>query len=36
LSASAEILGPEELFLKLSGDGPKEMIFQKELPVSRL
>jgi GTP-dependent phosphoenolpyruvate carboxykinase len=32
----AEILGQEELFLKLPGDLPKEMIFQKELLVSRL
>lgn len=32
----AEILGQEELFLKLAGDLPKEMIFQKELLVSRL
>jgi phosphoenolpyruvate carboxykinase (GTP) len=31
-----EILGQEELFLKLAGDLPKEMIFQKELLVSRL
>ena len=32
----SEILGQEELFLKLAGDLPKEMIFQKELLVSRL
>jgi phosphoenolpyruvate carboxykinase (GTP) len=31
-----EILGQEELFLKLAGDLPKEMIFQKELLISRL
>jgi len=32
----AEILSQEELFLKLSGDLPKEMIFQRELLISRL
>jgi phosphoenolpyruvate carboxykinase (GTP) len=32
----AEVLGQEELFLKLAGDLPKEMIFQRELLVSRL
>ena len=32
----AEILSQEELFLKLAGDLPKEMIFQRELLVSRL
>src|SRR5262249_34877251 len=31
-----EILSQEELFLKLAGDLPKEMIFQRELLVSRL
>ena len=31
-----EILGQEELFLKLAGDMPKELIFQRELLVSRL
>jgi len=31
-----EILGQEELFLKLAGDLPKEMIFQKELLIARL
>jgi phosphoenolpyruvate carboxykinase (GTP) len=31
-----ELLGQEELFLKLAGDLPKEMIFQRELLVSRL
>jgi len=32
----AEILSQEELFLKLAGDLPKEMVFQRELLVSRL
>ena len=32
----AELLGQEELFLKIAGDMPKEMIFQRELLVSRL
>jgi phosphoenolpyruvate carboxykinase (GTP) len=32
----SEILGQEELFLKLAGDLPKEMILQKELLISRL
>jgi phosphoenolpyruvate carboxykinase (GTP) len=32
----SEILSQEELFLKLAGDLPKEMIFQRELLVSRL
>jgi len=32
----AEILSQEELFLKLAGDLPKEMIFQRELLISRL
>ena len=31
-----EIAGQEELFLKLAGDLPKEMIFQRELLISRL
>jgi phosphoenolpyruvate carboxykinase (GTP) len=31
-----EIVGHEELFLKLAGDMPKEMIFQRELLVTRL
>ena len=31
-----EILGQEELFLKLAGDLPKAMIFQRELLISRL
>jgi phosphoenolpyruvate carboxykinase (GTP) len=32
----AEIAGQEELFLKLAGDLPKEIIFQRELLISRL
>jgi phosphoenolpyruvate carboxykinase (GTP) len=32
----AEIAGQEELFLKLAGDLPKEMIFQRELLIARL
>ncbi len=32
----AEILSQEELFLKLAGDLPKEMIFQRELLIARL
>ena len=32
----SEILSQEELFLKLAGDMPKEMVFQRELLVSRL
>jgi hypothetical protein len=32
----AEMLGVEELFLKLAGDLPKEMVFQRELLISRL
>jgi phosphoenolpyruvate carboxykinase (GTP) len=31
-----ELLSQEELFLKMAGDLPKEMIFQRELLVSRL
>jgi phosphoenolpyruvate carboxykinase (GTP) len=31
-----EILSQEELFLKLAGDLPKEMVFQRELLISRL
>lgn len=31
-----EILSQEELFLKLAGDLPKEMIFQRELLITRL
>ncbi|CAN5626843.1 phosphoenolpyruvate carboxykinase (GTP) [soil metagenome] len=31
-----EIVGQEELFLKMAGDMPKEMIFQRELLVARL
>jgi len=32
----AEVMSQEELFLKLAGDLPKEMIFQRELLISRL
>jgi phosphoenolpyruvate carboxykinase (GTP) len=32
----SEILSQEELFLKLAGDLPKEIIFQRELLISRL
>jgi phosphoenolpyruvate carboxykinase (GTP) len=32
----AEILSQEELFLKLAGDLPKEMVFQRELLIARL
>jgi len=32
----AEIINQEELFLKLAGDLPKEIVFQRELLVSRL
>jgi phosphoenolpyruvate carboxykinase (GTP) len=32
----AELLSQEELFLKIAGDLPKEMIFQRELLISRL
>ncbi|MEL7239491.1 MAG: phosphoenolpyruvate carboxykinase (GTP), partial [Planctomycetota bacterium] len=31
-----EVLGQEELLLKLAGDLPKEMVFQRELLISRL
>ncbi|HZL37104.1 MAG TPA: phosphoenolpyruvate carboxykinase (GTP), partial [Tepidisphaeraceae bacterium] len=31
-----ELLSQEELFLKLAGDLPKEMVFQRELLISRL
>jgi len=31
-----EVLSQEELFLKLAGDLPKEMVFQRELLISRL
>ncbi|MCC6239334.1 MAG: phosphoenolpyruvate carboxykinase (GTP) [Phycisphaerales bacterium] len=31
-----EIISQEELFLKLAGDLPKEMLFQRELLISRL
>jgi phosphoenolpyruvate carboxykinase (GTP) len=32
----AEMLAQEELFLKLAGDLPKEILFQRELLISRL
>ena len=32
----SEILSQEEIFLKLAGEMPKEMVFQRELLVSRL
>jgi phosphoenolpyruvate carboxykinase (GTP) len=32
----AELLGQEELSLKVAGDLPKEMIFQRALLISRL
>ena len=32
----AEILSQEELFLKVAGDLPKEMVFQRELLIARL
>ncbi len=32
----ADMLGIEELYLKLAGDMPKEMVFQRELLISRL
>jgi phosphoenolpyruvate carboxykinase (GTP) len=32
----ADIVAQEELFLKLAGDLPKEMIFQRELLIARL
>jgi phosphoenolpyruvate carboxykinase (GTP) len=35
-SYKAEILSQEELFLKLAGDLPKEMVFQRELLIARL
>ncbi|HET6248225.1 MAG TPA: phosphoenolpyruvate carboxykinase (GTP) [Tepidisphaeraceae bacterium] len=35
-SVKTEILNQEELFLKLAGDLPKEMVFQRELLISRL
>jgi phosphoenolpyruvate carboxykinase (GTP) len=35
-AVKAEILSQEELFLKLAGDLPKEMVFQRELLISRL
>jgi len=35
-SLKAELLAEEELFLKLAGELPKEMIFMRELLISRL
>ena len=35
-AVKSELLSQEELFLKLAGDLPKEMIFQRELLISRL
>jgi len=35
-AVKVELLSQEELFLKLAGDLPKEMVFQRELLVSRL
>ena len=35
-AVKAELLSQEELFLKLAGDLPKEMVFQRELLISRL
>jgi phosphoenolpyruvate carboxykinase (GTP) len=35
-SVKLELLSQEELFLKLAGDLPKEMVFQRELLISRL
>jgi phosphoenolpyruvate carboxykinase (GTP) len=35
-SVKMELLNQEELFLKMAGDLPKEMIFQRELLISRL
>ena len=32
----AELMSQEELFLKLAGDLPKEMIFQREMLITRL
>ena len=32
----AEIASQQELFLKLAGEMPKEMIFQRELLIARL
>jgi len=31
-----EIMSQEELFLKMSGDLPKEIVFQRELLIARL
>ena len=35
-AVKVELLSQEELFLRLAGDLPKEMVFQRELLVSRL
>jgi phosphoenolpyruvate carboxykinase (GTP) len=35
-AVKSELLSQEELFLKLAGDLPKEMVFQRELLISRL
>lgn len=35
-AVKSELLNQEELFLRLAGDLPKEMIFQRELLISRL
>ncbi len=35
-AVKAELLSQEELFLRLAGDLPKEMVFQRELLISRL
>src|SRR5438105_1802174 len=35
-AVKSEILNQEELFLRMAGDMPKEMIFQRELMISRL
>ena len=35
-AVKVELVSQEELFLKLAGDLPKEMIFQRELLISRL
>ena len=32
----SEILSQEELFLKLAGDLPKEILFRRELLIARL
>ena len=35
-AVKAELLSQEELFLRLAGDLPKEMVFQRELLIARL